>query len=171
MLALLSIEVFNAYMHRPRNRTRPKEERTGKLTEGLRMAFRHEVRFDDYMLRVWVTSVLAGAVVAYLVASRGGQFDLNIILPSGGVWHARDPQGALYIETWGTILVNAMQVGFGLWGAVLIFLGSYRAFTAHKFVFGCFSLGIAFVGFALVLPSWTQILLNMIVERCPMLVS
>ena len=157
-------------MYQPRNRNRPKEERTAKLTEGLKMAFRNEVRFDDYLNRVWITSALASLLFAYLAGTRSGAFELSNLIPSGA-WQGHDPTGVLYMETWSTILVDALQAGFGLWGAVLIFLGVFRACTAHKFVFGCFSIGIAFIGFVLVLPSWTQTLLGMIIERCPILVK
>lgn len=153
-----------------RRNTRSKEESTSKVTEGLRLAFKHEVRLDDYLLKVWVTSILAGLVFAYLAGTRSGAFNLANLMPMGG-WQGHDPSGVLYMETWSTVLVDAMQAGFGLWGGILIFLGVYRAASSHQFVFGCFSLGIAFIGFVLVLPGWTQTLLGMIIERCPFLVQ
>ncbi len=141
-----------------------------KNADTLKQAFRHEVHPQEYLFRVWVTSIIAAGLFAYLVASKGGHFDLSLVLPMGASWSGHDPSGGLYMETWGNILVNSLQVGFGFWGSVLIFLGVFRACTAHKFVFACFYLGIAFIGFTLMMPSWTQILLNMLIEKCPALV-
>ncbi len=142
-----------------------------KSTETLRQAFRHEIHPQEYLLRVWITAIVAGGIFAYFTASKNGTFELSLLIPPGGVWKGHDPSGGLYMETWGTLLVNGLQAGFGLWGGILIFLGVFRACTAHKFVFACFYLGIAFIGFALMLPNWTQILLNMLIEKCPALVT
>ena len=144
------------------------KESRGK--KALRAAFKHEVRPDDYLLRVWATSIVAGGYFAYTAAQRAGQFDLNILIPQGG-WHGVDSYGALYINTWGNILVNALQAGFCLWGGVLFFLGVYRLFTADKYVFACFSLAIAFFGFTYFLPVWVEILLRLLIEKCPVLVQ
>lgn len=163
--------MFNALMHRPRNiRERNKDERTSKLTAGLRMAFRHEIRFDDYLMRVWVTALIVGCSMSIIGTLRNGQIDFSLLLPFNG-WHARNNDGVLYVELWANILGNSLQAGFALWGSVLLFLGSYRAFTAHKFVFGCFSLSIAFIGFAMAVPSWLQQLLILIVDKCPYLIQ
>ncbi|MBX9690453.1 MAG: hypothetical protein K2X27_27305 [Candidatus Obscuribacterales bacterium] len=145
-------------------------QKQNKATVSLKQAFKHELRPSEYLFRVWLTSILSGAYFAYSSASVSGQFDAKLLIPFGG-WHAHNPSGGLYMETWGTILVDSLQAGFGLWGAVLIFLGLYRVFSAHKYVFACFYLGIAFLGFVLVLPNWTQILLGMLVEKCPLLVQ
>jgi len=142
-----------------------------KATESLRAAFKHEVRPADYLLRVWATSIIAAGYFAYSAATSHGQFDFAFLFPTTGTWQGHDPSGALYMETWGTVLVNSLQAGFALWGAALIFLGLYRVFTSHKYVFACFYLGIAFLGFTLVLPNWTQILLGMLIEKCPVLVQ
>lgn len=142
----------------------------GKSPESLRAAFKHEVRPEEYLFRVWLTALIVGVYFAYTTATQNSQFQLAILIPFDG-WHAHDPTGALYIETWGNILVNSLQFGFGIWGAVLIFLGCYRAFTSHKYVFACFYLGIAFLGFVLVLPNWTEVLLRMLAEKCPVLVQ
>ena len=146
-----------------------------KAPESLRSAFRHEVRPDDYLGRVWATATIVALILAAMASWKHGQFDTTGVLPSGlipdGRWTAHDPAGGLYVETWATILVNSMQAGFGLWGAVLIVIGFFRIFTAHKYVFACFSLGAAFIGFAFVLPSMTQALLKIAVEHYPLLVQ
>jgi hypothetical protein len=145
-------------------------QKDSKAKEALRAAFKHEVRPDDYLLRVWATSILAAGYFAYTTATRSGQFDFNLLIPSGG-WHGIDPYGGLYLNTWGNILVNALQAGFCVWGGFLFFLGVYRVFTSHKYVFACFSLATAFFGFAFFLPNWTEVLLRMLIEKCPILVQ
>lgn len=142
-----------------------------KSSESLKAAFKHEVRPEDYLFRVWVTAVIAGAFFGYNIASRSGKFELSLLVPLGGSWQGHDPYGGIYMETWGNILANALQAGLVLWGAVLFFLGFYRIFTSHKYVWACFYLGMAFLGFAYMLPSWTETLLRMLIEKCPMLVQ
>lgn len=142
-----------------------------KAAGALRAAFKHEVRPEEYLFRVWVTAIIVGAFIAYYTASKSGQFELSLLVPLGGVWNGHDPSGGLYMQTWGDILANALQAGFALWGAALLFLGFFRIFSAHKYVFACFYLGIAFLGFAWMLPGWTEILLRMLIEKCPILVQ
>lgn len=150
--------------------SKPDPERV-KAAGALKDAFKHEVRPQDYLLNVWLTAIVAAVPFSYFAANGSGNFELSMLIPLGGIWQGHDPAGGLYLETWGSILVNSLQAGFGLWGAVLIFLGVFRVFTSHKYVFACFYLGIAFLGFALVLPNWTQILLGMLIEKCPILVQ
>ncbi len=157
-------------MRRGRGKIIPDPEQQ-KATESLKLAFKHEVRPQDYLLRVWVTAIVAAGFFAYGFASRQGHFDAALLLPLDGSWHSFDPAGGLYLETWGSILANSLQAGFIVWGGVLLFLGVWRAFNKHKYVFACFSIGISFVGFAMVLPSWTEILLKMLIEKCPFLVQ
>lgn len=145
-------------------------QKDGEAKQALRAAFKHEVRPDDYLLRVWITSTIAGVYFGYTSATRSGPFDLNLLIPMGG-WHGVDPSGVLYMDTWGNMLVNGLQTGFCIWGSFLFFLGVYRVFTSHKYVFACFSLAIAFLGFAYILPSWTETLLRMLIEKCPVLVQ
>lgn len=142
-----------------------------KANVALKSAFKHEVRPADYMFRVWATAIVAGGYFAYMAATKSGQFDISLLLPMGGSWQSHDHTGGLYVETWSTIVVDGLQAGLALWASVLIFLGVYRAVTAHKYVFACFYLGCAFFGFAYVLPNWTQILMNMLIEKCPLLVN
>lgn len=141
-----------------------------KSSGSLRSAFRYEVRLDDYLGRAWATAILAALILAAIACLKNGQLDPKYLAPPDG-WQAKDPAGNLYMETWANILVNAMQAGFSLWGAVLVFLGIFRGLTAHKFVLGCFTLGGAFIGFAYFLPSSAQILLKMLIERYPVLVQ
>lgn len=158
---------------RRRTRRAPSEPNPEKLkaTESLKAAFKHEVRPADYLLKVWLTALLVGAYFGYLSASRQGSFQAELLFPLDFTWHPRDPLGTLYMETWAGILVNGLQAGFVFWGSVLIFLGVFRAFNAHKYVFACFYLGIAFIGLSLVLPSWIETILRMLIEKCPALVS
>jgi hypothetical protein len=156
--------MFTGGRRRPRKHAGP-----SPASKSLKLAFKHEVAPKEYLFRVWVTAVIAGGYFAYAAAARSGHFDLSFLLPMGGSWQAHDPGGVLYMETWSTILVDSLQTGFALWGGVLVFLGIFRIFTSHKYVFACFYLGIAFLGFMLVLPSWTQSLLNMLIEKCPVL--
>jgi len=154
---------------RPR-RSQEEQNNQTEANKALKSAFKHEVRPQDYLLRVWITSILAGGYFAYNTATRTAAFDINLVIPLGG-WHGHDPSGGVYMETWASILVDSLQAGYALWGAALIFLGVYRIVTAHKYVFACFYLGIAFFGFVLVLPGWTQTLLNMLIDKCPLLVQ
>jgi len=139
-----------------------------KSTGSLRHTFQHGVRPDDYLGRAWLTTIVAAIGFAAYTAYRGGQFDLSVVMPAGG-WHPRDPYGTLYVETWATILVDGLQAGFGLWGAVLIFLGVYKLVSVPKFLFTYFSLGGAFVAFAFFLPSWTVPLLKLACQHYPFL--
>jgi hypothetical protein len=142
-----------------------------EATRSLKLAFKHEVRPEDYLFKVWLTALAAAVYLIYATSTKSGNFDLSSIMPAGGTWQSHDPAGGLYLETWSTILVNCLQAGFALWGAILLFLGLFRVFSNHKYVFACFYLGCAFLGFALVLPNWTQTLLNMLIEKCPLLVQ
>lgn len=159
-------------MHRraSRRRSEPNPEKE-KSKEALKLAFRHEVRPEDYLLRVWGTSILASFYYSYMACTRNGNFDLSFILPLNAKWSGHDPYGNLYLETWSTILVDSLQVGFVIWGSTLLITGIYRAFKKDKYIFACFYLGIAFIGFFMFLPSWTQSLLNMLIEKCPVLVQ
>lgn len=136
----------------------------------LRLTFRHEVRPDVFLGRAWATFWVALLVWSAIFCWRNGSVDPSFLLPMpAGTWHARDPAGALYIETWATILVFSLQAGFGVWGAVLIAAGFYRLVTTKKAFASCFSLGGALLGFTWFLPSWGPPLLKMIVERYPSL--
>ena len=158
-------------MHRRigRRRREPNPEKDA-AKEALKLAFRHEVRPEEYFLRVWATAAIVGIVLCYFAASKTGSIDLGLLIPFGG-WHPRDSAGELYLVTWGTILVNSLKVGFLFWGGILLFLGLWRAFNKDKYIFACFYLSFAFIGFALVLPGWTESLLNMLIEKYPALVS
>lgn len=158
-------------MHRRigRRRPEPNPEKT-KAKEALKLAFKHEVRPEEYLLRVWASSVIVGIYFCYVAATRNGNFDMALLIPFGG-WHSHDPSGGVYVETWANIIAFSLQGAFIFWGSILFFLGSYRAFKKDKYVFACFYLASAFIGFALVLPNWTQTLFNMLVEKCPALVQ
>ena len=136
----------------------------------MKSAFRFEVRPDVYLGRVWATAVVVAIALAAIYACKGGSFDPALVVPLDG-WHARDPAGALYVDTWAAIFSDAVQVGFGLWSVVLLVLGLYRLVASRKFVVTCFSLGGAFAGVAFFIPSWTAILAKFLVERYPFLVN
>ncbi|CAM6002449.1 unnamed protein product [Sphagnum balticum] len=154
---------------RPR-RSQEEQSHQTEANKALKSAFKHEVRPQDYLLRVWITSILAGAYFAYVAATKNGSFDINTLVPLGG-WHGHDANGGLYMETWASILADSLQAGYALWGAALIFLGVFRIVTEHKYVFACFWLGIMFIGLVVALPGWIQILLNMLIDKCPILVQ
>lgn len=156
---------------RGRKLSREDKSSQSESNKALKLAFKHEVHPQEYLLRVWLTAVLASGYFIYSTCTKSGPFDLSLLIPMGGVWQGHDPTGALYVETWSNILVDSLQTGFALWGAVLLFLGIFRILTSHKYVFACFYLGIAFLGFVLVLPNWTQILMNMLIDKCPLLVQ
>ncbi len=141
-----------------------------KPGNSLRLTFRHETRPDVFLGRVWVTFWVAALLWSAISCFKEGSLEPAYLIPMpAGTWHNTDPSGNLYVETWATILVNSMQAGFGLWGAVLIFSGVYRAVTTHKSFISCFSLGGAFLGFTYFLPIWAPSLLKIVVERYPFL--
>ena len=142
-----------------------------KQDNSLRLTFRHETRPDVYLGRVWLTFWIALPVWAAVFSYKQGGLDPAYLIPFPvGTWHPSDPAGGLYVETWASILVDALQAGFGLWGAILIFSGVYRAVTTRKAFISCFSLGGAFMGFTYFLPTWAPMLLKMIVDHYPFLV-
>lgn len=141
------------------------------MTSSLRQAFKNEVRPDEFMGKVTITAVVALLVLSGLAACPQGQFDLTNLMPAGSTWISRTPAGGLYIELWATILVNAYQFAFFLWGIILFGMLIKRILTSNKYIFGCLFLAIMFVGIALALPSCVQSLLQIVIERYPNLVS
>ncbi|MBY0547783.1 MAG: hypothetical protein K2W95_10845 [Candidatus Obscuribacterales bacterium] len=140
------------------------------MTKALRQAFKNEVRPDEFMGKITVTAVVALLVLSGLATCPQGQFDLINLMPTGN-WISRTPAGGLYIELWATILVNAYQFAFFLWGIVLFGMLIKRILTSNKYIYGCLFLSIMFIGIALALPSCVQSLLQIVIERYPNLVS
>ncbi len=141
-----------------------------KPDRSLRLTFRHEVRPDVYIERAWLTALIVAVVWAALTVYKNGQVQMEYLLPLPfGTWHTCDPVGALYVESWTTILVNSLQAGFGIWGVVLMISGLHRAVTTQKAFLFCFSLGGAFLGFTWLLPSGALSLLKILVEQYPIL--
>lgn len=136
----------------------------------LKLAFRDEVRPNEFMARVTVTAILALLVLSGLEATSDGQFNIDNLLPVGP-WHSRTTRGSLYLEVWATILVNAYQFAFFFWGVVLFGMGIKRILTNNKYIFGCLFMATTFVGIALALPSCIQALLQIVITRYPNLVS
>jgi hypothetical protein len=141
------------------------------LSDSLKQAFADEIHINDYLGNISYTVIAAAIILCGSVAFHSGEFVLSYLFPTDGHWHARDPAGSLYVETWCTIFINACQVGFGFWGAVLFAIGFKRVLTAHKYFFGCFSLGLTFCGFAWYLPMMSQPIFQMLVDRMPYLMS
>jgi hypothetical protein len=112
--------------------------------------------------------MFAALVIAGIYAFQNGSFHTEILVPMNG-WHPRDPSGALYIETWSAILSDACQVGFGLWGGVLLLKGLWRIAREGKFAPIYFSLGVAFVGMAVAIPALFPILNQWLVHHYPAL--
>lgn len=137
----------------------------------LKLAFRDEVKPDDYLTRVWATAFLVGGIECFLAMYKNGQIDVTNLVPMGGGWHSRDAYGNLYLETWSSIAVSALQIGFTLWAVILVFMGIRRLFSSNKYVFACFSMGIGFGMLAAFLPSIVTPLLKMLVEKMPYLVA
>lgn len=137
----------------------------------LKLAFRDEIRPDEFMGRVWLTATVIIITLSVMtVVPTGQQADINNLLPMGN-WHPRNPGGAAYIELWATILVNASQISFGIWGGILLLTGVKRLITSNKFVFGCLFLGMCFIGIAVALPSCVQPLLQIAVNQYPVLMQ
>lgn len=143
-----------------------------KPGSSLRTTFSYEVHPDVYIGRAWATCWLAALVLAALAAYKNGVLDAAYLVPLPfGTWQTHDPGGGLFIETWATIAVNALQFGFGIWGAVLIFTGVYRAATTRKAFMFCLTLGAAFLAFTYFLPIWTPPALKFATDQYPFLVQ
>lgn len=139
--------------------------------DSLKMAFRDEVRPNDFMGRVWLTAIVVWlALSGMAICPDGSRVVIGNVVPMGD-WHPLNPSGQLYVEVWSTILVNANQIAFGLWGGVLLLMGVKRLVTGNKYVFGCFFLGIAFIGIACALPSCVQAILQIVVQKFPALMQ
>lgn len=136
----------------------------------LKQAFQHEVRPADYMGWVLLTALVVAAFMSWQEIYAGGELHFLNLVPLDS-WHAHDPRGLLYIETWMNIGTNAFQLGFFIWGTVLILLGVVRLVAKHRYVFACFFLGIGFVGIALALPRCILPLVQLAVERFPFLAN
>jgi hypothetical protein len=137
-----------------------------KPATSLRTAFTYDVRPDEYAARVSSTTTVAAIVIIAIYGWSNGSFHPEVIAPLNG-WRSHDPSGALYIETWSSILSDAAQIGFGLWGGVLLLTGLWRLAREGKFAPIYFSLGVAFVGMAVILPSLFPILTQWLVSKYP----
>jgi hypothetical protein len=151
-------------------------EKGKPLTESLRQAFKDEIKLNDYLVYIWYTTVLVSLGLCarhmlHVAPSGSSELIVSFLFPTDGSWHAQDPDGHLYVETWSTILINSMQVGFGGWGMILMAMGMKRLVSSHKYFFGCFSLGLTFCGFAWYLPIMSQPILQMLVDRMPFLTT
>lgn len=140
-----------------------------KASGSLKSAFRHEVRPEVYLGRVSTTALLAVIALAAVYCFHNGQFDTKFVIPPAGEFKPRDPGGGLYVDTWMAIAADAAQVGFGLWGGILVLMGIYKLFSARRFVLTAFTLGGAFLGMTYFIPFWTPTLLKWLVEKYPML--
>lgn len=117
----------------------------------LRAAFQYEVRPDVYVARVWWTAALVGIGYAAMLMYRNGSVVAEVVVPLAG-WHARNPDGAMYMEVWATVVANALQVAFGFWGAWLVLVGAGRLVVNRRLVRAAFGLGIAFGVVAVAAP-------------------
>jgi len=140
-----------------------------KSSGSLKSSFRHEVRPDLYLGRVSTTVLLAVIALAAVYCFHNGQFDTKFVIPPAGEFKARDPAGGLYVDTWMAIAADAVQVGFGLWGGILVLMGLYKILFARRFVLTAFTLGGAFLGMTYFLPFWTPSLLKWLIEKYPIL--
>lgn len=136
----------------------------------LKLAFRDEVRPAEYMASIWLTATVLALVLVGIILFPNGQLSVDSLLPLGD-WHARNGQGRLYLEIWATILVNANQAAFAIWGLVAVGMAVKRLLTRNKYLFGCFFLAISFIGISLALPSCVQSILEIIVQKFPQLVN
>jgi hypothetical protein len=147
---------------------RERKPSSSKQTSALRSSFAHDVRPDEYAARISSTTMVAALVIAGIYAFQNGSFQTDIVVPMNG-WHPRSPSGALYIETWSAILSDAAQVGFGLWGGVLLVKGLWYIAREGKFAPIYFSLGVAFVGMAVFIPALFPILSQWLMQHYPAL--
>lgn len=137
----------------------------------LRSAFKDELNLSEYLRRIGWTASLTGLIMCCQLAYHNGQIDLMSLYPADLHWHTCDAAGNFYVDTWSTVLVNSFRVALGIWGAWLLVLGAKRVLTAHKYFFGCFSLGLTFCCFAWALPLMSQPLLQVLVDKMPFLVN
>ena len=141
------------------------------LSESLRQAFKDEIKLNDYLCLVWYTTIVAVVALCTLKVWHAGDWSLAYLAPLDGHWHSRDIAGNFYVESWATILINAIQFGLGLWGFILLAQALKRILTLNRFFFGCLSVGLTFCGFAYYLPGMTQPLIQMLVDRMPFLMA
>lgn len=137
---------------------------------GLRSAFTYDVRPEIYISNATWTAILVGVALAGLAAWRNETINPLLIAPLNG-WHAKNPDGALYIEIWANILANSVQVGFGLWGAVLFCLGLGRLLFAQKFIRSCFAFAIVFLIIAFGAPPLVQFAFTTAIDTYPELIK
>jgi hypothetical protein len=136
----------------------------------LRSAFVYDVRPDAYLSNVAWTSVLTALVMAGMLVWHNESIMPLYLVPFDG-WHARNPDGQLYVELWANIIANALQIGFGFWAAILFLLGLGRLLFARKFVQTCFTLGAAFLVACAVSGLLTQIVFQWLTEKYPILLK
>lgn len=134
----------------------------------LRNSFTYEFRPDEYAAKISSTMTVAAIVIAGLYGFNNGAFHPELLAPLNG-WHAHDPSGALYVDTWSAILADAAQVAFGLWGGVLVLTGLWRIAREGKFAPVYFSMGVAFIGMAVILPSVFPIVVKWLISKYPAL--
>lgn len=134
----------------------------------MRSAFQNEVRPGVYLSRALTSAVLIALGMAGLAGFKQGAFHLEFLAPMQG-WFARDPAGSLYIETWATILVNALMLSFGFWGAWLVLIGLVKIPLSKRFVPTCFTLGGTFLVLSYVVAPLVQVLCQILVQHYPLL--
>jgi len=143
---------------------------TKRVDDSLRKAFIYDVRPDAYLKNAWSTASFIILGLGAYAAYRPGAIDPNLIIPLTG-WHARNPEGTLYMEVWANVVANAIQVSFGFWGGWLLLLGLGRLAFSRTFVKTCFSLGTAFVVAAVATPFLVAALTDLIANKFPNLLT
>lgn len=138
----------------------------GKSMHSLRTAFQNEVRPREYLGRAIGIGFLVVLAMAGMHAFKQGAFHPEFLAPLQG-WFPRDPAGNLYIETWGTFLVNGISIGFGIIGAWLVLVGIVKIPLAKRFVPTCFTLGGALLVLAYIATPLVQTLLQIAVQYYP----
>lgn len=137
-----------------------------KSIHTMRTAFQNEVRPNVYFGRVMGTAAVIALGMIGLHCFHQGKLHPEFIAPLNG-WYSRDPAGVLYIETWATIFVNALMIGFGFWGGWLVLVGIVKVPLVKRFVPTCFTLGGAFLVMAYILPQLVQVLTQMLASAYP----
>jgi hypothetical protein len=136
----------------------------------LRTAFQNEVRPGEYFSRALLLALLVAIGMAGMTAFNQGAWHLEFLMPRQG-WFPRDPAGNLYVETWATILVNGLIIGFGFFGGWLILVGLVKIPLAKRFVPTCFTLGGALLVLAFMSAPLVQTLLQIAVQHYPHLTN